>query len=85
MDEGKEKDGEERSVGKGSRVKLKHKDEGRGEEEAAERKIKMFEEKGREKVSVEERKEEDARGSRRKAKREWWTTVRSRPVACRPQ
>lgn len=49
MDDGREEDGEERSVGKGSRVKLKHKGEGgdRGEEGAAGRKVKMFEEKER--------------------------------------
>jgi len=49
----KEKDGGERGVGKGNRVKLKHKGEGgdRGrEEEAAGRKVKMFEEKEREVV-----------------------------------
>lgn len=71
-DNGKKKT-EKSEVGKGSRVKPKHKGEGggRGRQGAAGRKIKMFGEKEEEEASVEERKEEDTRGSRRKAKREW--------------
>jgi len=79
--------GGERGVGKGSRVKLKHKgkggDCGRGGGREEGKNVWRKRKGGGE--SVEERKEEDTRGSRRKAKREWWTTVRSRPVARRPQ